>query len=470
MHNHNSAVDSILARPVKQLLRRDPFFVDPAASVAEAARAMQAAGIGSVLIASDPPGIVTDRDLRGRVLAAGREPQTAVSQIMSSPLITLPGTATAFAALRLILEHNIHHLPIVEEKKIIGVLSATDLLFSQSKSPIYLRGFVETVQESADAAAYGAQLGELVDALFQSGLAAIQISQLVSALNDALVKRLVRLAVAKLGAPPTSFAWIVFGSEGRLEQTLLTDQDNALIYGADSEDAQAYFASLARQVVDGLIGAGFPPCAGGFMATRWCKPLASWEQLFTQWIRVPEPQALLDAAIFFDYRGVAGDLSLESLAEIVAGAGSQRSFLSHLARGAMDFFPPLGFFNRLRSENGAVDLKKSGIAPIVGLARVAALATGSRERSTLGRLSAARSSAAPFSGDDATSLGEIFRFLFQLRLQGQLQARRAGRPIDHRVHLASLSSATRRQLKDALVAIKRIQIAIRAAWNLDALA
>ena len=157
---------------------------------------------------------------------------------------------------------------------------------------------------------------------------AVQIGRIVSSLNDAWLNDWWSLAERDLGPPPTDFAWIVFGSEGRFEQTLLTDQDNALIYGEESETARAYFAALAEQVVNGLIQVGFPPCAGGFMATRWCKPLAEWRRLFAAWVRTPEPQALLDAAIFFDFRSVAGGLSLAALEEILAGATQKR----HLSR------------------------------------------------------------------------------------------------------------------------------------------
>jgi CBS domain-containing protein len=462
-------VDSSYTLPVKQLIKRAPIFVAADATVAEAAQAMQAARVGSALIATEPPGIVTDRDLRGRVLAARLSAETAVSRVMTRPLKTVDSDAPTLAALRLMLEENIHHLPLTEEGKIVGVISASDLLFLQGKSPVYLRGFIDALDDPAKARDYAREIGELVRSLFHSGLAAIHISQIVSTLNDALVKRLVALAVMKLGAPPVPFAWIVFGSEGRMEQTLLTDQDNALVYAADSARAHDYFSALAEAVVRGLIQAGFPLCPGGFMATRWCKSLAGWQELFERWIRLPEPQALLDAAIFFDFRSVAGDLPLSSLDEIIAAARSQNLFLCHLARGALDFSPPLGFFNRLRSENGAIDLKKCAVAPIVGLARAAALAAGSHARSTLERLAAIKNSQGLLSGEDAAALAEIFPALFQLRLQHQLQQLAAGVTIDHGVKLAELSSLTRRQLKDAFIAIKRIQDGARVAWRLDRL-
>jgi CBS domain-containing protein len=178
---------------------------------------------------------------------------------------------------------------------------------------------------------------------------------------------------------------------------------------------------------------------------------------------------LLDATIFFDFRAVAGDLSLESLDEIIAAAHTQKVFLAHLARGALDFFPPLGFFNRLRTDAGAIDFKKGAIAPIVGLARVAALAAGSRERSTLERLAVAQQTERLLTREDANTLGELFPFLFQLRLESQLRQLASHSPIDNQVKLDALSPVTYRHVKDALVAIKRIQDAVRGVWQLDRL-
>jgi CBS domain-containing protein len=459
--------ENSLTLPVKYLVKRPPVFVEPDATVAQAARTMREALIGSVLVADDPEGIVTDRDLSSRVLAAGLGPETSVRQIMNRPLKTLDSDAPVFAALHLMLEENIHHLALVEEGRIVGLISSSDLLQHQASSPLYLRRTLETLEAPARLAHYSREVAGMVETLFRGGLGAVQIGRIVSSVNDALIKRLVGLAERDLGPAPTAFAWIVFGSEGRLEQALLTDQDNALIYGEESETAHVYFAALAERVVDGLIQTGFPPCAGGFMATHWCKSLEEWRRLFARWVRTPEPQALLDAAIFFDFRPVAGALSLASLDKILAGAKTEKAFIAHLAEGAL-VHPPLGFFNRIRSDNGRVDVKKSGLAPIVALARAAALAGGSLERSTLERLAAAGKSGAILGQDDASELAEIFQFLLHLRLRQQLAALQANRPLDHNVHLNALSTLERRHLKEAFVMIRRIQDGIRAwcSWEI----
>jgi CBS domain-containing protein len=461
--------DSTLTLPTKNLIKGPPIFVAPNATVAQAAHAMQSARVGSVLIATEPTGIVTDRDLRGRVLAQGLGAETPIRQIMTQPVKTIDADAPAFTALRLMLDENIHHLPVVEEGKVIGVISGTDLLLSQVRNPLYLRRFLATFSEPIDAARYSEEIGNTVDALFQSGLGTVQIGQVVSSLNDVLVKRLAELAQLQLGAPPAPFAWMVFGSEGRLEQALLTDQDNALVYDDTSDDISGYFTELSRRVVDGLIQAGFPPCPGGFMATNWCKPLHQWRRLFANWIALPEPAALLDAAIFFDFRVVAGELSLEPLEQIITGAQSEKLFQSHLLNGALAFRPPLGFFNWLRSENGNVNLKTGGIAPIVGLARAAALAAGSLERSTLERLRIAAASGAVLNSASAADLAEIFPFLLRLRLRAQLAARKNHQIPTNNVNLVEISTLERRHLKEAFIVIKQVQEELRAQWDLDRL-
>jgi CBS domain-containing protein len=456
--------------PVKHLIERAPVFVPPGASVSTAASMMQQAGIGSVLVSGDPPGIITDRDLRGRVLAARLGPDTPVSRVMSRPVKTIDSDAPIFAALQIMLENNIHHLAIIDAATIIGVVSSTDLLRHETNNPLYLRRTLDQLQGPSALGNYASEIAALVEKLFNGGVSAGEIGRIVSSLNDALVRRLVSLGEQSLGAPPASFAWIVFGSEGRLEQALLTDQDNALVYEDESAAARAYFEALANYIVEALIEVGFPRCAGGYMATRWCKPLNEWQALFARYIRAPEPQALLDSAIFFDFRRVAGNLSLRPLDETLAAARNEKLFLSYMVRAAVQFRPPLGFFKRIRSDNDKVDLKKGGIGPIVALARAAALCAGSHERPTFARLQTAAASAVLLNDETARTLADIFSFLLHLRLRRQLTARQRGEPLDHEISLAELSTLERRHLREAFVMIKVIQDDIHKAWRLDLLA
>lgn len=446
--NLTSSVESLIIRP--------PLTVSPSATVAEVAQAMTKAWVDSAIVMDTPPGIVTDRDFRVRVLAEELGPDTPVHPIMSRPLLAQPAETPVYATLLFMLEENIRHLALTRDGEIVGVITATDLLRHQAKSPLYLLRQLETPETSKILPRYGLEIAGTVETLFTGGLDVAQIGRVIASLNDTLLRRLLKLAEDELGPPPTPYAWIVFGSEGRMEQALLTDQDNAIVYQEDKPEAQNYFQALAEQVVNGLIGAGFPPCSGGYMATQWCYPLEHWVQLFNGWVMTPKPQAVLESAIFFDFRAVYGELALDPLEKIVLEARNQKIFLAHLANVALELKPPLGFFRRIRDEDGLVDLKKGGIAPVVGLARVYGLAADPWDRSTLERLEAA-AQAKTLSREGAETLAETYRFLLHLRLREQLAAIRAGNSPNNKIRLETLSPVEKRHLKDAFLAIREIQ-------------
>ncbi len=455
--------------PAESLIQRSPLFVPPEATVAEAARTMHQANISSVLISSDPPGIITVRDLRSRVLAQERPPDTPVQEVMSVPVKTLPAETPIYGALLWSLEEQIHHLVLEREGTIVGVITDTDLLRHQTKNPLFLLERVRQLEPEKGLPEYAQEVCATVETLFRGGLEVAQIGRVVASLNDALIARLLHLAEEELGPPPTPYAWIVFGSEGRMEQTLLTDQDNALVYAAEVPGAADYFAQLSQRVIQQLIQAGFPPCPGGYMATNWRRPLDQWLRLFQGWIETPEPQALVDASIFFDFRPVYGALDLEPLEALCARAGEHRIFLAHMARLATHFQPPLGFFRRIRQdEEGKVDLKRGGVAPIVALARVYALESGVRARPTLDRLEAAVTAGA-LSREGAETLAEAFRFLLHLRLREQLKSWRAGEPVENSVKLDALSNLERRHLKEAFLAIREMQAALEQRFQVGML-
>ena len=452
-----------LGAPCSNVAIRAPISVSPDATVREAARVMSDASIGSLLVEGDPQGIVTVRDLSRRVLAEGLGPETRVGDVMTRPVKTLAAEASLFEALLFMLENRVHHAPLASRGRIVGMLSDTDLLKVQGRNPFHV---LDGMDEPARLAGYADELAELVASMAAGGLDAVRIGRMVSRLNDALVGRLLRRAETELGPPPCDYAWMVFGSEGRMEQALITDQDNALVYADPTPEASAYFTALAQRGVDGLLSTSFPPCRGGFMATRWCRPLSGWVELFRGWIETPEPKALVEASNFFDFRRVCGTLDLDPLDDVLRRASQEKLFLAHLAKCAVGFEPPLGLFRHIREEDGGVELKKGGIMPIVSLARLYALEAGSEARPTLERLeSAAR--AGTLSAEGAATLAEAFRFLLALRLRDQLRARQEGRPPDNKARLESLSPLERRHLKDIFVAIRDIQeaTALRYALN-----
>ena len=456
-----------LGRSARALVTRDPVGIALGATAGEAARVMRERGVSSVLVAGPPDGILTDRDLRSRVLAEGRGPETPVADVMSSPVATLEGGASLFDVLMLMLDRRVHHVPLTEHGRIVGVLTDTDLLRAQVQSPIALLKRVAS-GDPGDLGDYAESLTQIVDSLFSAGLEAARIGRVVSRLNDTLAAALLRNAERELGAAPAPYAWIVFGSEGRMEQTLLTDQDNALVHAGTTPEHQRWFEGLAERVVRGLIAARFPECPGGFMATKWCQPLPGWQATFRGWIGTPDPQALLDASSFFDWRVVHGALDLAPLEDVARGASRERTFLAHLARTALGFTPPLGAFRQIKLDHGGVELKRGGLAPIVALARLFALEAGVSERGTLDRLAAA-SAAGVLSAEGAATLSEAFRFLMRLRLRDQLQALRAGREPQAVASFEGFSSLERSQLKDVFLAIREVQESVRLRHATDRL-
>jgi len=442
-----------LAVPVQTLLRGVAIWVPRDAKVGEAARIMADKSVSSVLVDSDPPGIVTDRDFRRRVLAAGRGPETPVLEVASSPLKTVSAECPIYEAWRILLDAGCHHLPVTKNGTIVGVLSATDLLKCTAAGPVAVMKRVERLGSRDALPGYSEKVAEMASSLFNGGLEPTVIGGFVARLNDTLITRILRWAEADLGPPPTPYAWLVFGSEGRMEQMVLTDQDNALVWGNDVPGAREYFAALAEKAITDLVAAGFPRCPGGYMSTRWLGGIAGWEERFRGWLEKPTPQALLEASIFFDFRAVHGHLDVSRLRGVIARAASARTFLSAMAKSAVTFHPPSGLGLRLRSESSRFDMKLKGISPIVFLSRVYGLEAGSRTSNTLDRLRAAVV-AGLIEQDTCDTLSEAYRFLLRVRLRTQIRAISEGNPPSNLVSLSDLSSMERSRVRDAFRAIE----------------
>jgi CBS domain-containing protein len=305
---------------------------------------------------------------------------------------------------------------------------------------------------------YHAELVALSRLLLADGVDALEITRTMGQLNDTLTARLISLAEAELGPPPCRHAWLSLGSQGRGEQVLSSDQDSALAYevaGTGPHDFRDYFGPLAGLVVAALARAGSPLCSGGYMATTWCRPIGEYRSLVRGWVEAPEPAALLRAEVFLDLRPVHGDLPVDTLYAALASGESRPRFLVMLAAAAVTFRPPIGLFGRLRVE-GSIDVKRAGIAAIVLLARLYALAAGSPARTTALRLDAA-AAAGWISRPRAVTLTEAYRFLTGLRLRHQIEQAGRGEPADNVVPLAELTRNEQQQLREALRAVRDLQ-------------
>ena len=451
--------------PVERLVRRAPVVVAPDATVGDVARRMSDAQASSALVDVEPMGIVTDRDLRDRVLAQGRGLDTPVIDVATRPVRTIAAGTPVYEAWHLLVQHGVHHLPVARGREILGVLSDADLLRHQTSGPTALFARIEHLGKPDEARGYAADVARMVGTLVEAGLDVTRIARLVSRLNDALVARFLRVAEADLGPRPCDYAWVVFGAEGRYEQLLITDQDNAIVYGDDTPEAGEYFGRLAERGVGDLETAGFPRCPGGFMATTWRAPIETWIGRFGNWIREPSGQAVLDAATFFDGRPVHGALDVHDVGRAIQGARDQDVFLALMANEALRFRPPIGAFGHLRGAD-RIDLKRDGLAPIVGLARVLAMAGGIRVHSTHARLAAAAEHGL-ISEEGAATLQEAHRFLLGLRLRFQLEAVRRGREPVATLSDTDLRAGETRHLKEAFRAIRDAQEALALKYRTD---
>lgn len=308
--------------------------------------------------------------------------------------------------------------------------------------------------------AYRGQVLDLVRAGLAGGGDVLDVTRAVADANDHLTRRLLCLAETHLGPPACRYRWLALGSHGRREQVLSSDQDHAIAYErpAPGEETAArdYFAALAGLVVPGLARAGLPLCAGGYMATNWCLPLDEFERLFRSWVVEPVPKALLQAEVFLDVRGCHGDLSTDTLDRILLAGGSRGPFRVQMARTAVLFRPPFGWFGRLRTSGSTVDLKLGGTAAIVLLARLYALTAGSTAHSTVPRLQAA-SAAGTLSHSGARSLIDAYRFLTGLRLRHQLEQVSEGLSADNRISLDWLTREQRQRLRTTLRLVRDMQ-------------
>ncbi len=467
----------LLNQPVGALLGRPPVTIGKDATVGEAARLMRDEKVSCVLVMDGEAlvGILTDRDLRGRVVAAEMPYSTPVSDVMSSNPRFVEARDDAFRALLLMTRHNIHHLPVKEGGRVAGCLSTSALVQSHTSSPLYLARAIHGCGDPDELAAVMRKAPEMVHQLVDSGGASNSIGHIVTSLTDALTVRLIQLAEAKLGTPPVPYVWLAAGSQGRQEQTALSDQDNAMVLddAYDAAEHGQYFKELARFVCDGLNTAGYVYCPGEMMAVtdRWRQPMSVWKEYFRKWIEEPEPKALMLSSVFFDLRPVHGPAELfEDLhGLILEKTRKNRIFQSFLAHNALSREPPIGFFRNFVLIRGGdhdhtFDLKLNGVVPIVDMGRVYALAGGIGAVNTFARLEAC-AEAKTLSREGAQDLLDALEFIGITRLRHQARMMREGRKADNFLSPDELSSFERNHLKAAFTVVKTMQSSMASTYQ-----
>lgn len=481
----------LFSTKVRDIMHRPVHTCGPAETIVEAARLMTRAGVGSLIVVGPEKqavGIVTDGDLREKVIASGQLADRPVEAIMSSPLLSITPDSFYFEAVIAMIRKRIKYLPVMEEEELVGIISERDLMITQGNNPVAIIREIHQAPDLDHLVAVHQEITRAMKVLLERGGQAKEICELITQLNDHLTYKVIRLGEESLvrqgrGTPPVAYVWMALGSEGRQEQTLSTDQDNALVFSdvepSREKEVQDYFLALAEAVVAGLERCGFPRCTGDMMASnpQWCQPLRVWKDTYRRWITARDlsAQEILISSIFFDFRAIYGPEGfLKELAEAIREniAGS-RTFLPHLALRSLETKPPLGFFNRLIVEKSGeykdmLNLKLHGFIPLVDAVRILALEQQITKTNTLERIQALTEKGV-FPGNDGRDLYEAFNLLMLLRFRHHLEQLKAGKKLDNYINPSALTQIQRSMLKSAFKAIDRLQNQMEIRFGLTAL-
>jgi CBS domain-containing protein len=463
----------LFTTPVGELVTKKVITAPEEISVKEAAEIMSRNNISSIVLVDPddiPAGIVTDRDLRDKVISKDRSVRDPIHTIMSRSLIKADAGDYCFEALLKMIRYNIHHVLIIENGRLKGVATNHDLMMLQGTSPISIAREIESQQSIEGLAPVSVKINKIIGLLLKEGAKAGNISRIISEINDRLLRKVIEITEKQFGAPPVSYCWIVLGSEGRKEQTFKTDQDNAIIYADpeksdDAEKIRKYFSAFSLSVRDGLVKCGFPLCPADYMASNplWCQPLRQWKKYFSTWIYTPTPEAVLNSLIFLDFRPVHGDFGLsDSLrSSIAAMLEGQMIFLGYMANTIIKNTPPVGFFGSLIVEKSGehkdkLNLKIKGIAPFVDMGRLFSLEKGIQETSTVERINALRDRHTIVKAY-ADEFEEAFEFLMLLRIRHQYEQLENGKEPDNFLDPGRLSNLEKRKIKEAFRFISKMQ-------------
>jgi CBS domain-containing protein len=460
------ALPQLPGTPITVLLGAPPVFCSPDSTIREAAQAMTDARVSAVLARSGKElGILTEADLREKVVAGPLSPDDLVSAAMTVPTITTPDDRLSIDAMIDMLEAGVRHLPVIGANgEVRGIVAAADFLQLESRSPFALRREIVRARDEDALVEEARGLPKMFVALVDAGLSGSVIGRVLALQSDAATSRLIDLSIARHGDPPAAWAWLALGSVARRELTLASDQDNALGYadGGDQTEVDAYFRRLAEEVNAGLAECGFGPDAAEVLARNaaWRMTESAWVRVFEECFELPDRSHLVRAAVAFDFRQVAGGLDfVGSLVGHVRNARLHPGFLARLARTATDLRPPLGFRGRIaarRAENGFIDIKRGGVVPIANLARFHALANGITISATLDRLTAVEEIGA-LEPERAQALREAFGIVSKVRLEHHAAQIQRGEAPDNLVHPRDLPPLARLDLREAFRTVAEAQ-------------
>ncbi|UCZ55907.1 DUF294 nucleotidyltransferase-like domain-containing protein [Desulfurispirillum indicum] len=434
-------------------------------SIRRAARLMGQKGTGALMVTSDRDqylGILTDYDIRERVVARKVDPELPVLSIMTAPIISISDRALVFEAALVMQDEDIPWLAVEDSNGVLcGMINRADLLKIQGYSAVSLVQSIQSAESPEEIRQRREKLPMLIKAVLDSGTRPRNVTRIISNLSDAIIRKLLHFAMAELGDPPTRFAFITLGSVGREEQTLCTDQDNAILFDdtvpeSQMDEVRQYFLAMAEKVCAWLDDIGYSYCPGKIMAQNpdWCQPLSTWKRYFTTWVHTAEPQDMLEINIFFDFRCVYGERSMvEELREHIQGEWQQNPlFIYLLAENAFRYKPPIGLFGNIMTsspkdeQQGSFDIKDA-MMPVVNIARAQALRYGVGETHTLDRIQRLHERGI-FKESEYSEMLLVYDFLMQLRLKYQALEAKEGLPIDNLIQLKSLTHIEQMTLKN----------------------
>jgi len=490
--------DTSLNTTLGSRLRDEPISCLRRTPIRDALEAMQQAHIGSIVITDDgmrPAGMFTLKDLLNRVALAGVGLDAPVEQVMTPDVISLPETAFAFEAAMLMADNGIHHICVVKKGRLVGVISERDLFSMQRVGLVNLSKAITRAESVACLARMGEDIHQLVEQMIAQGVKVSQITQIITLLNDHIARRIIDLCLARAREEAgtergrttdlawvldnVSFSWLAFGSEGRQEQTLKTDQDNGILFeqpteGLPADAIRKALLPLARQINEALDQCGYPLCTGNIMASNpeCCLSQEEWRQRFKRWIDQGTPEHLLKASIFFDFRVIYGPTgATEALRQwLLRHSEKNPRFRKQMAANALGNRPPLGLIRDFKLSSGGehpntLNLKFNGVAPFVDAARIIALSAGVGATNTNERLRGA-AEAGKLDSSDVAAWNNAYNYIQMLRMRKNQEQRIAGEPLSNHVSPDGLNGLDRRILKEAFREARKLQTKLSVEYQL----
>lgn len=470
-HAEPRRVDMAMQK-VADLMSSPPITCSPQDNIRHAARLMRDRRISSLAVLDEDHlvGILTTRDLSTRVLAEGIDPDTTpVSAVMTRDPIGLPAEALGSDVLNLMSEKHIGHLPVVNGGTLVGMVTQTNLTRFLSVTSSQMFQDIAEAQHVGDLPAITEHIPRLLAQLVGSNNPHEVVTRLITDVADAVTRRLIRFAEVALGPSPVPYVWLACGSQGRQEQTGVSDQDNCLFLDDSFVESQrSWFEALARFVSDGLHACGYVYCPGDMMATnpRWCQPVRVWRTYFQGWIATPDPMAQMLASVMFDLRPIAGNASLfgDLQAETLDQASRNSIFVAHMISNSLKHVPPLSLlrgFATLRTgeHRNQIDMKHNGVIPVVDLGRVYALIGRLAPTNTRARLLAAED-AGVISDAGASDLVAAYDLIAEFRLRNQAAQVKAGQKPGNYLAPYEFGDFERSHLRDAFVVVRTMQSAL----------